>query len=66
MPVPATLLRLLLNGLDGTVNDAKERLSYWYVSCWVNICLVLLRGPLSWSTFTSDLQFVQQVSIIHI
>jgi hypothetical protein len=29
MPVPATLLRLLLNGLDGTVNDAKERLSYW-------------------------------------
>jgi hypothetical protein len=29
MPVPASLLRLLLNGLDGTVNDAKERLSYW-------------------------------------
>jgi len=29
MPVPGALLKLLLNGLDGTVNDAKERLSYW-------------------------------------
>ena len=32
MPVPASLLKLLLVGLDGTVNDAKERLSYWYLS----------------------------------
>jgi len=28
MPVPKQLLRQLLKGLDGTVNDAKERLSY--------------------------------------
>lgn len=32
MPVPASLLKLLLAGLDGTVNDAKERLAYWYVA----------------------------------
>mmetsp|Transcript_30270 Transcript_30270/g.50665 ORF Transcript_30270/g.50665 Transcript_30270/m.50665 type:complete len:558 (-) Transcript_30270:114-1787(-) len=28
MPVPTPLLKQLLSGLDGTVNDAKERLSY--------------------------------------
>lgn len=28
MPVPKPLLQQLLKGLDGTVNDAKERLSY--------------------------------------
>lgn len=28
MPVPQLLLKQLLKGLDGTVNDAKERLSY--------------------------------------